>query len=560
MDTNSDQVVLTEDTDPNISGNYYGSSYPQVSYPQGSYPANFTEFDDQLYFTANDGQSGSELFVSDGTKAGTQLVKDLVLGSSDYGYPLSSTPYNLIEFNNRLYFTANNGQSGNELWATDGTSSGTQLVADIYPGNYDSNSDLPRSSYPRNFVEFSDRLFFTANDGESGNELFVSDGTDEGTQLLADINPGSNNYGNLSSYVYGFTEFNEQLYFTANDGENGNELWVTDGTAEGTQLLVDLSPGANNYGSSYGSYPRNFIEFNDKLYFSADDGESGRELFVSDGTAEGTQLLVDLRSGTGIYGYNYSSDPNNFIEFNDKLYFTADNGESGNELFVSDGTAEGTQLLADIRPGSSDYGYNYGSFAANFVEFDNKLYFTANDGESGNELWVSDGTAEGTQLLADIHLGSGGNYNYSSPLSSYVSDITEFQGKLYFTAEAGEIGRELWVSDGTTEGTKLVEDLSPGNNNYTSGSYPSDLTVIGDELFFAANNGATGTELFKLTADGETIVGFDLAEGDRLGFGDRLPLDQRNFEGNTNLSGEDVLLTSNGLNPEQPTSPDFGEI
>ncbi len=474
---------------------------------EGSYPTNFTEFNDQLYFTANDGQSGSELFVSDGTEAGTQLVKDLVLGSNDYGYPLSSSPYNLIEFNNRLYFTANDGQSGNELWATDGTSSGTQLVADINPGNYDSNSDLPRSSYSSNFIEFSDRLFFTANDGESGNELFVSDGT-----------------------------------------------------AEGTQLLVDLSPGANSYGSSYGSYPRNLIEFKDQLYFTANNGENGRELFVSDGTAEGTQLLVDLRSGTGIYGYNYSSDPNNLIEFNDKLYFTADNGESGNELFISDGTAEGTQLLADIRPGSGDYGYNYGSFAANFVEFDNKLYFTANDGQSGNELWVSDGTAEGTQLLADIHLGSGGNHNYSSPLSSYISDITEFQGKLYFTAEAGEIGRELWVSDGTTEGTKLFEDLRPGNNNYTSGSNPSDLTVIGDELFFAANNGTTGTELFKLTADGETIVGFDLAEGDRLGFGDRLPLDQPNFEGNTNLSGEDVLLTSNGVNTEQLTSPDFGEI
>ena len=113
-------------------------------------------------------------------------------------------------------------------------------------------------------------------------------------------------------------------------------------------LVKDINTGTgNNYYSFYpeGSYTDNLTEFNDKLYFTADDGENGNELWVSDGTAEGTQLLIDLNPGTSYSNYYKSSNASNFTEFNDKLYFTANDGENGNELWVSDGTAEGTQLL-----------------------------------------------------------------------------------------------------------------------------------------------------------------------------------------------------------------------
>ena len=476
--------------DINPGGNNY-----RYYYSNSSSPRNFTESNGKLYFTANDGENGRELWVTDGTTDGTQLLLDIRPGSSNYGYNYSSYPDNLTDFNGKLYFTANDGENGNELWVTDGTTDGTQLVSDINP-NFRS---FAYSSDSRNLTEFNGKLYFSANDGENGRELWVSDGTAEGSQLLVDIRPGTSDYGyNYSSYAYGFTEFNDKLYFSANDGENGNELWVTDGTAEGTQLLLDIRPGGNNYGYSYGSYPNGFTEFNDKLYFSANDGETGRELWVSDGTAEGTQLLVDINPGTSNYGYPNSSSPNGFTEFNDKLYFTANDGENGNELWVSDGTAEGTQLLVDINPGTSNYGYSYGSYADNFTEFNNKLYFTANDGENGNELWVTDGTAEGTQLLADIRPGSS-NYNYN--YSSYASDFVEFNDKLYFTADDGENGRELWVTDGTTVGTQLVADIRPGFDINPYGSYADNLTVIGDELFFSADNGESGRELFKLTVD-----------------------------------------------------------
>ena len=450
MDTNLGRVVLVKDINFGFSKNYnYHDGYKPTKYaidPKNSWPNNLVEFKDQLYFSAYDEETGSQLFVSDGTSEGTQLVVDLdlTLGEDNYGNSYGSSPNNL--------------------------------------------------------VEFKDRLYFAAYDGENGRALFVSDGTAEGTQLLVDLHPGESSYSNhYTSAPSNLVEFNDRLYFTANDGESGNELFVSDGTAEGTQLLVDLYPEESSYGNSYSSYPSNLVEFNDQLYFTANDGESGNELFVSDGTSKGTQLLVDFYSGENSYGLNNRYDASNLTEFDKKLYFTANNGESGNELFVSDGTAEGTQLLVDLYPGENNYGSN-SSYPTNLVEFNDQLYFAANNGESGNELFVSDGTAEGTQLLADLRLEDD-NYGYSH--DSYPDNLVECNGKLYFTADDGVHGKELFVTDGTAEGTRLLVDLRLGVDSYGNsyGSFPDELTVVGDELFFSADSGKTGVELFKLTFD-----------------------------------------------------------
>ncbi|NJK58324.1 MAG: hypothetical protein HC939_21275, partial [Pleurocapsa sp. SU_5_0] len=209
------------------------------------------------------------------------------------------------------------------------------------------------------------------------------------------------------------------------------------------ELVKDINPGVSDFNPRYqlprnpdlpyspppaqvpnGSFPTSLVEFNDRLYFNADDGENGRELFVSDGTADGTQLVKDIHPGTTDYGYSYSSSPENLVEFNNQIFFSADDGENGNELFVSDGTAEGTQLLVDLYPGENNYGDN-GSFPRNLTEFDGKLYFAANDGENGNELFVSDGTAEGTQLLVDLRPGED---NYGNSNGAYPNNLTEFDG------------------------------------------------------------------------------------------------------------------------------------
>ena len=471
MENNSSQVVLVKDIYPGIGD--YGSA-------NSSYPRDLTEFNDQLYFSANDGENGGELWVSDGTTEGTQLVKDINLGSD------GSFPADLSEFNNQLYFSAFDDKNSRELWVSDGTTDGTQLVKDINRG-----SSYGGGSYPRNLTESNDQLYFTAFDEKNGTELWVSDGTTEGTQLVKDIFPGRGPVGyDYSPYGYdryfspdNLTEFNNKLYFSADDSENGDELWVSDGTTEGTQLVKDINPGGDYYNDSYPSY---LTEFNNKLYFRADDGENGAELWVSDGTTEGTQLFKDINPGRG---RSYLID---LTEFNDQLYFRASDGENGIELWVSDGTTEGTQLFKDINPGSG------GSDPRNLTEIDNQLYFTAFDEKNGTELWVSDGTTEGTQLVKDINPGSGGSSD----------NLTEIDNKLYFTANDGENGTELWVSDGTTEGTQLVKDINPGSSpyGYVNGSNPSDLTEIDNQLYFTANDGENGRELFKLIVDDSTTT------------------------------------------------------
>ena len=369
------------------------------------------------------------------------LVKDINPGIGSYSFADSSDPDSLVEFQDRLFFSADDGENGKELWVSDGTPKGTQLLLDINPTTRDDG--FAYSSNAFGFTEFNDKLFFSADDGENGKELWVSDGTPGGTQLLLDINPGTRDDGfAYSSNASGFTEFNDKLFFSADDGENGKELWVSDGTPGGTQLLVDINPTTSGDGFANSSFASGFTEFNDKLFFSADDGENGNELWVSDGTTKGTQLLVDINPDPGAYTAAGSSYASNFTEFDDKLFFTANDGKNGKELWVSDGTTKGTQLLVDINPGTNYYdGSINSSSASNFTEFDDKLVFTADDGVNGTELWVSDGTTKGTQLLVDINLGTS---DYGSGNSSFASNLTVVGDELFLRADNGETGGELF--------------------------------------------------------------------------------------------------------------------
>jgi ELWxxDGT repeat protein len=539
MENNLGQVTLVRDINLGSDDSYFNSSYS----PNDSATYELAVFKNKLYFSANNGVDGKELWVSDGTTGGTQLVTDIRSGRKEDGSPRSSNPDEFTEFNNKLYFTASNGIDGRELWVTNGTTNGTQLVADIAPGNTGSFEDFNiysgYFSVSGNLTELNNKLYFTPDDGENGRELWITDGTENGTQLLKDIYPGSSEdyFGELSpnsSNPDEFTELNNKLYFTADDGVNGTELWVTDGTENGTQLVKNINSDSN----SSGSYPDNFTEFNNKLYFTARDNVNGGELWVTDGTSEGTQLIKDIAPGSfenypGEISPN-SSYPSSFTEFNNKLFFTADDGVNGTELWVTDGNTDGTQLLKDINSGS--YGSASSFYGLDFTEFNNKLYFSADDGVNGEELWVTDGTSEGTQLLKDINPGGSEDYDGESyPDSSSPSDFTVFSNKLYFTADDGENGRELWVTDGTEDGTQLVADINPGSE----GSYVGNLTtVVGRELFFTANNGVTGSELYKLSFDNSTTItgtnGADSLSGNNL---------NNKIEG---LNGEDTLSGLNG--------------
>ncbi|MBC7923566.1 MAG: T9SS type A sorting domain-containing protein [Ferruginibacter sp.] len=369
---------------------------------------NLTNVDGILYFVVRIGTSAStqrrELWRSDGTPAGTVLVKTLATG-----YPSLDVPRNyLINLAGTLYFT-----DVAELWKTNGTPAGTVLVK-IIP--------TTRSlTYPTGFTASNGLIYFAAED-VNGREPWQSDGTTEGTGLLKNINPSGYNPlgGSGSSGPERFTDVNGVVYFsaTASDSFSNFELWKSDGTAAGTVLVKEINPPLNR-----GSNPTQLTSVNGLLYFVAGDDVNGRELWRSDGTAAGTVLVKDIHPGPG------SSDPVQFTNVDGVLYFAATNGVDGQELWKSDGTAAGTVLVKDIHPGPG------GSDPVQFTNVDGVLYFAANDATSGQELWKSDGTPAGTGRVGDIRPGTVG----SDP-----AQFTNVGGVLYFSADEGVNGRELW--------------------------------------------------------------------------------------------------------------------
>jgi ELWxxDGT repeat protein len=343
-----------------------------------------TNVNGTLFFSANDGTNGTELWKSDGTAAGTTLVKDIYPGTKQsywWGYggdkyyfdhPNSSSPNNLTNVNGTLFFTANDGVNARELWKSDGTAAGTVLVKDIYVGS--------TSSSPNNLTNVNGTLFFSARSFINEEELWKSDGTAAGTTLVKDINPGNN-----SSSPGNLTNVNGTLFFSANDGTNGTELWKSDGTAAGTTLVKDISPGSGWMGNWYGyfyapfsSYPGNLTNVNGTLFFTAYDGTNGWELWKSDGTAAGTNLVKDIFPGSHYvewYGYfPNSSYPGNLTNVNGTLFFTADDG-TGTKLWQSDGGEADTVLVANL-------------VASGLTNVNGTLFFSADDGVHGQELWT----------------------------------------------------------------------------------------------------------------------------------------------------------------------------
>lgn len=328
-----------------------------------------------------------------------------------------------------------------------------ELVKDINPSG---------ESSPYNFAEYDGSLFFRADNGTDGRELFISDGTSLGTEMLKDINPSGH------SSPGSFVAYDGKLLFSADDG-NGSELWITDGSSLGTQFLKDINPASGGDSDII-----HFTEYNDMLLFRADDGTNGNELWITDGTSSGTQLLKDINPSGDSYCLGFSA------QYNGKLFFNADDGINGYELWVTDGTVSGTQMFKDINP-SGD------ASPKHFVESNGKLFFRADDGVNGIELWSTDGTVGGTQMVKDIN-----PTGLSGP-----SYITEFNGKIFFEADDGANGSELWMSDGTAAGTQMLKDI-----NTAGESYPFYFTEFNGKLFFAATDDDNGRELWG--TDGTT--------------------------------------------------------
>ncbi|MCP4657090.1 MAG: DUF11 domain-containing protein, partial [bacterium] len=268
----------------------------------GSGPADLTNVNGTLYFQAYDGVNGHELWKSDGTSAGTVMVKDIIPGGASLGMG------NLTNVNGTLYFWANDGVNGVELWKSDGTAGGTVMVKDIYPGSSNSNPAL--------LTNVNGTLYFRGYDGVNGYELWKSDGTAGGTVMVKDIYPGGSGSG--PAYL---TNVNGTLCLRADDGVNGLELWKSDGTAAGTVLVKDIYPGIGP------SFPSDLVNADGMLYFQANDGVNGYELWSSDGTAAGTLLVVNIVPASG------GSSARPLLATGGQLFVSADDVIHGSELW-----------------------------------------------------------------------------------------------------------------------------------------------------------------------------------------------------------------------------------
>ncbi|MEM6355012.1 MAG: DUF4214 domain-containing protein [Pseudomonadota bacterium] len=427
----------------------------------------------QLFFAADDGSTGYEFYVSDGESI--TILGDLNPGPDNAA--LDEDEYTLAAALNsgEIVFLAFTEEFGSELWITDGTVSGTMLLADIEFG--------PDDSEPVFFASAGDRVFFAAHTDEFGYELYVTDGTTEGTRIVRDINPGS--FDGIQDEET-IAVHDGKVFVVADDGSTGEELYITDGTDLGTRRVKDIFEGGSSSGVQIGPGFSATLGDTGSIIFGANDGNFGNELWRSDGTEEGTMMVLDINDGGG------SSSIQEVYEFGDRVVFTANNGSDGRELWITDGTSGGTRQVADIRDG------NNSSSPEILGVLGDMLLFSANDGSFGRELWATDGSSTGTFLVRDIDGGGGSSSpDNGKPLfHSVIGDL------LIFSADDGSTGNELYFTDGTTLGTGLLKDIYEGSDD----SDPEYHVTVGDEVFFSAESEGFGRELWKTDGTPEGTV------------------------------------------------------
>jgi ELWxxDGT repeat protein len=388
--------------------------------------------------------------------SGAYLVKDIYAGDS-------ADPNLLMAGGSLVYFVADDGVHGRELWRTDGTEAGTLLVADAIPGS--------RSSNPETIGYAGGYFYFDAKDQVHGRELWRTSLDGTSAKMLKNITPGKNG----TFFDAGIALGNKFLF------EANADLYVTDGTSAGThpigpagirftimggrayymngsnvdfQLMRTDGTAAGTRKMSWKPASLNFMAATEsRLYMLA-----GGALWVSDGTQSGTVKLTS--NGT-------ITNPDSLITAGDKAFFL-DHQASGDVLWRSNGTPSGTKVISAL-PGTVRQLYSEGGAA----------YAPVDTGSGDPQIWVSWGTVGSTHSIASPH-------SYYPP-----EEWATLNGKVYFqTYDYDSDTWSIWQTDGTTSGTAPVATGSPADG------YPGFITAAGGRLIFSADDNVTGREIW----------------------------------------------------------------
>jgi ELWxxDGT repeat protein len=390
-------------------------------------------YNNKIVLVANDGVTGDELWISDGTPEGTKLLKDI-----RPGHPASGIG-NFYQFNDKLYFSAYTQQYENELWSTDGTPGGTKLVADLTP-----SGDYNGGTYPASFTPFKDRLYFTSSNGK----LYRANAAVDDVEVVDQLG--------YSGRIAHLSVIGDKLYYY----KGSDILHWTDGITKGD---IDLPLDIEN------TYFKALYTAGGRLYaMRSSTYDTHIKLYVMNNATQTWAKIFDLKAP--VYGSQYIND---FVAMGDNLFFNIqkdyDNQPEVDELWRTNGTSEGTFLLKSF----SWERHLSGSAMENFQAMDGELFFRSST-TAGRALWKTDGTVAGTVKVHDAIMMT----PYNAPNVPAV-----FDGRLYFggTADTYEPA-SLWSTDGTSTGTRKEFDLASNR-----GGLPAHLASSSGLLFFVTS-------------------------------------------------------------------------
>lgn len=442
---------------------------------------NMYVMNDTLFIAANDGVHGKEIWKSDGTIAGTSILKDIVPNT----YGSINGDFKALAFNNKLYFVANlgTGTAGYELYETDGTEAGTVSIKSIGNPLFDGAA--------------TDNYFvFTGFDAANGYEPWVSDGTAAGTHLLKNLTPGATS----SMAMKKFAKLNNKIYFESGaNGVNsayGNYIWETDGTEAGTvlfnshtdALIYGTSSDGNhliltmaNYGNRYWvtngnssqsfeitglgmPYNNSFIDLNSKIYLTGNTPNYGTEVFSVNPLTQEIALESDINRLE-------SSNPHAYQPLNNDLIFIAADRQYNNQIYKRNKNTQQIERLSNF--GGNSFVGMYTEANDNFIKVGNYLY-------TAEGAYRTDGTIANTTKIS------------SPDISSRVIYTSLNDNTLLFAGYNNLVGTELWKVDNTSNTVTLVKDISADNMGslYTVDSKTAVLN--GFAYFIAKENGKLG--------------------------------------------------------------------